>query len=402
MKRLLKWFALAIGVFLALAVVVLVVSLLVYPAEYVQRAALWMEADVYDYQRFPERGVQAAERPFLLTEAPDEAGVQQVFNTMLVGYELDSFLESTGTQAFLVLHGDRLLYEKYFNGSSRETIVTSFSVAKSFTSALIGIAIEEGYIRSVEDAITDYLPELAERDPRFAEIRIRNLLEMSSGIHYAEFFWLSGDDGKTYYYPDLRALAIKQTWIEGSPGEAFLYNNYHPLLLGMILERATGQHVADYLASRIWQPMGAQYDASWSLDSEDGFEKMESGINARAIDFAKFGLLFLNEGRSWLDEQIVPLDWVRVSTASATLHNDDYYPQAMADSGGSYAWMWWGMQVEPYEHAYFAAGNHGQFIFVCPADDLIIARFGEQYGTEHGAWISLFYEFCNQFNPLND
>ena len=157
------------------------------------------------------------------------------------------------------------------------------------------IAISEGYIHSVDDPITEYLPELAERDPAFKNVTIRNLLMMSADIKYDDFPFFNGDDVKTYYYPDLRELALEDTQIVGSPGEKFLYNNYHPLLLGMVIERATGTSVANYLQEKIWKPIGMQYPGSWSLD-ENGFEKMESGINARAVDFTKFGRLFLYNG----------------------------------------------------------------------------------------------------------
>ncbi len=167
-----------------------------------------------------------------------------------------------------MIQNDTILYEKYFNGASRDTIVTSFSCAKQWDSALIGAAIDDGYIQSVDDPITDYLPELAERDPAFSEITIYDLLRMSSGIEYDGLGGLDGDDSKTYYYPDLRKLALEETTVVDSPGSGFLYNNYHPLLLGIILERATGMSVTDYLEARIWQPIGMEFDGSWSLDSE--------------------------------------------------------------------------------------------------------------------------------------
>jgi len=123
---------------------------------------------------------------------------------------------------------------------------------------------------------------------------------------------VNGDDAKTYCYPDLRELALEETRITGTAGEHFHYNNYHPLLLGLVLERATGVAVADYLEAKIWQPIGAEYPGSWSLD-EHGFEKMESGINGRAIDFAKFGRLYLDDGDRD-GTQVVPAAWVAAST----------------------------------------------------------------------------------------
>ena len=132
----------------------------------------------------------------------------------------------------------------------------SFSVAKSFVSTLVGIAIDEGLIGSVEDPVTDYLPELAVRDPRFERITLRDLLTMSSGIRFWEtdLPWPWTDDTYTYYGVDLRDVGLNGTRIERPPGQEWHYNNYHPLLLGMVLERATGMSVSDYMATRLWQP----------------------------------------------------------------------------------------------------------------------------------------------------
>jgi len=184
-----------------------------------------------------------------------------------------------------VVKDDGLLYEHYFNGYDHGSTQTSFSVAKSFASALVGIAVDDGTI-ALDDPITDYLPKLKERDARFDKITIRHLISMSSGLRYEEQGTPWSDDTETYYAPDLRQLALSDSEIVGPPGELWHYNNFNPLLMGMILERATSQHVAEFMEARLWQPLGAEADASWSLDSvASGFEKMESGINARAIDF---------------------------------------------------------------------------------------------------------------------
>jgi CubicO group peptidase (beta-lactamase class C family) len=180
----------------------------------------------------------------------------------------DEFLRSSDTLAFLVVHDDWLVYERYLGGAGRQGRQTSFSVAKSFVSALVGIAIGEGSIDSVSDPVTDYVPGLLERDPRFDRITLRDLLTMSSGIRYEEHSlplpW--GDDVNTYYSTDLRDLALNATEIERPPGQEWHYNNYNPLLLGLVLERATGMSVSDYMATRLWQPLGAERDATWSLD----------------------------------------------------------------------------------------------------------------------------------------
>ena len=144
--------------------------------------------------------------PFEFLLKLDEERIRSQFELASDINDFDSFLEKNRTQAFIVIQDDTILYENYFNGASRDSIVTSFSTAKSFTSTLIGIAISEGHINSVDDPITDYLPELAERDPAFTNITIRDLLMMSSGIKYSE----PPDNATTYYYPDLRQLALER------------------------------------------------------------------------------------------------------------------------------------------------------------------------------------------------
>ena len=200
--------------------------------------------------------------------------------------------------------------------------MTSFSIAKSVTSALVGIAIDEGYIGGVDDPIVDYLPELRGRG--LDAITIRDLLLMSTGVKFVqdedlddlqELWPFASDVALSYSHPNLRRLALHLPPSEEPVGAAFNYNQYHPLLLGIILERTTHRRVAEYLQEKIWQPLGMEYPASWSLDSKtDGFEKMESGINARAIDFAKLGQLFLDNGR-WNGKQVISTQWVTASTA---------------------------------------------------------------------------------------
>lgn len=384
---------------LAIIGISLLYAYIAFPAEYVNRVLRWGDSDVYDYQKFPKRPLDASKSPFEFSLNLDEERIRTQFEAISGIDDFDLFLEKNRTQAFIVIQDDVILYEQYFNGASRDTIVTSFSTAKSFTSALVGIAISEEHIHSVNDPITDYLPELLDRDPAFARIAIRDLLMMSSGIRYKEFPFVNGDDAKTYYSPNLRQLALEDTSITGQPGETFHYNNYHPLLLGMILERATGTTVARYLQEKIWEPIGMQSPGSWSLD-ENGFEKMESGINARSIDFTKFGRLFLQNG-NWDGVQVVPAEWVAESTqADTSIDYANYYYDRFifADGQGYYKYMWWGIQRDEQNYDFMALGNHGQFIYIAPQKNLIILRFGETYGEITGAdnWVKMFYDFASQ------
>lgn len=364
-----------------------------YSPEYAYREVFTNLGTVYDYRVFPERKLTASPAPFRFAEdVSKETLVQEAFQSDPgIGNNLDTFLADTRTQAFLVIRNDTILYERYFLGNQRDSVVTSFSTAKSFDSALIGIAIQEGYIKSVDDPITDYIPELAERDSRFKDIQIRHLLMMASGLRYNTDRPISfSDDPLTYEFNDLRHLALTETQVVEQPGVTFLYNNYNPLLLGMILERATGRSVTTYLQEKIWTPLGMEYDGSWSLDSDKtGFEKMESGINARAIDFAKFGRLYLNGG-NWNGAQIVPAEWVAKSARdNGLIQNAPIY----------YGYMWWGEKCNPNSQDFLALGNLGQFIYVSPAKNLIIVRNGEEYGVkstgeEWVVWAELFCQFA--------
>ena len=351
----------------------------------IARAMWWREADVGDQYRFPARTIPAGD-----DASPLPAGVEIDPPAPPSGADddraFDEFLRGTGTLGFVVLDDDLLVYERYFGGADRQTRQTSFSVAKSFVSTLIGIAIDEGLIGSVTDQVTEYLPELSERDPRFERITLRDLLTMSSGIRYEEqslpLPW--GDDVDTYYGTDLRDLGLSATQIVRPPGQEWLYNNYNPLLLGLVLERATGTSVSDYMATKLWQPLGAESDATWNIDSEgSGFEKLESGLNATPVDYARFGELFLHGGE-WNGTRIVSQDWVREATA----------PDVTTDPAGHYQYFWWVDTVRP--DRFYALGNFGQYIYVAPDAGAVIVRNGRDWGVENDTWLSVFREVADQ------
>jgi CubicO group peptidase (beta-lactamase class C family) len=334
------------------------------------RAIIWVDADVDDYKRFPSRAIDASSNPYVYEEgAGYPTGLPDSLPLPGSHEDLDSFLRSTETTAFIVVQGDRLIYEQYFNGSDHNSTQTSFSVAKSFVSALVGIAIDDGVI-GLDDPITDYIPGLTERNGGFENTTIRHLISMSSGLRYEENGTPWSDDTETYYAPHLRELALTDTEIVGPPGELWHYNNFNPLLMGIILERATSQHVAEYMAEQLWQPLGAEADSSWSLDSEaSGFEKMESGINARAIDFAKLGSLYLHEGE-WNGRRILPAEWVRESTAVSDEH----------DPSSAYGYWWWTYRDDDLGDYFAGRGNKGQYIVVIPSRDLVVVRNGLDFG----------------------
>jgi CubicO group peptidase (beta-lactamase class C family) len=399
--KLMRVFGKLVVALLGAVMLAVAAALMIYPPEYVYRTLVWQGSDAFDWQKFPSHPLHAAPTAFLFDGKPDPR-VEELFQQISGARNWNSFLEANHTQAFIVIKDGAVVYENYFNNTQRDSMVTSFSVAKSFTSALIGIAIQEGYIQSVDDLITTYLPELAKRDPRFEQITIRDLLLMSSGLEYQEFrpFLFNSDDILTSYYPDQRKLSLENTHIIDPPGLHFQYNKYHPQLLGMILERTTGMPVTTYLQTRIWDKVGMEFDGSWSTDSKTSdFEKMETGVNARAIDFAKFGVLFLKGGR-WQGNQVIPETWVNESTRSLLPKNyADYYSKwfTTLPGQGYYKYMWWGMTRPGNSYDFTAYGNKGQFIYVSPNKNVVIVRNGIEYGIPTEEWLNLFYQFASQY-----
>jgi CubicO group peptidase (beta-lactamase class C family) len=356
-------------------------------ALFVARDMAWGESDVLDYQKFPSRPVHNGPQVFRFKSHPTPERFQTIKYTVdgeAKEAPFGDFLRSTNTTSFIVVKDGDVVYERYLNGYKRDSIVTSFSIAKSVTAALVGIAIDDGYIGSVNDPVVDYLPELRGRG--YDDVTIRDLLLMSTGIKFVQDEDLGGlqdlwpfasDVALAYSYPNLRRLVLHLPPSKEPVGAAFNYNPYHPILLGMILERTTQRSVAAYLQEKLWQPLGMEYPASWSLDSKsDGFEKMESGLNARAIDFAKLGQLFLDDGR-WNGKQVISKQWVTESTSPDPLDSRPFfsYPD-WRSAGGYYKYMWWGMRTAGGGYYYSASGHLGQRIVVFPEDRLVIVRFG--------------------------
>ena len=329
---------------------------------YLARYFLWNTVGIDDHKLFPARVIENSAPGWRFSAPGDGEDIRAALDQAAGAEGIQRFLARNGATAFLVIRGDRLLYEQYFQGCERASVCTSFSVAKSFTSALIGIALQEKLIAGLDDPLTKYLPELSAN--AWPAISIRHLLGMCSGLGYQDNGFLPwNDEPRVYYSLDLRRLAGQARSVE-APGSRFHYNNYNLFLLGMILERVTGGSVSAYLQEKIWKPLGMEYPASWSLDSQaGGMEKMESGLNARAVDFARFGRLYLRRG-DWEGRQIVPESWVAASTTIE--------PGA---AWSHYKYLWWVSRSG--NGRYTAVGNLGQFIFIAPDKDCAILRFGQ-------------------------
>jgi CubicO group peptidase (beta-lactamase class C family) len=354
-------------------------------------------SNIYTYKIFPQRAIAPGGSVSTLKQAslenfPSTITYEAYGSQYTTG--LNDLLVQTDTQAFIVVRDNQVIYERYLNGTSRDTLHTSFSMAKSITSALIGIAIDEGKIKSLNDPLIKYVPELKGRG--FDSLTLRDMLVMDSGVAFhpdlssGPFSNLLNDfvsdDSQQYFTDNLRHLILNVHRSDDPIGAAFHYNDYYPLLEGLILQRVTGETVAQYTQDKLWQPMGAEYPASWCLDSTaDGFEKMNSCFNARAIDFARIGLVFLNQGR-WNGRQIISQQWVLDSTTPDPSDrrpwdgDASYFQQA----GGYYKYHWWGLNNPNGTYDYMANGKDGQFIYISPSTNTVVVRLG--WGQQPQNW----------------
>lgn len=299
-----------------------------------------------------------------------------------------------GSVALLVARRGQLVHERYFNGYAADSVMTSFSMAKSVVSVLLGVAIDEGRIASVDEPVTRYLPELRTNDPRFDRITLRHLLSMRSGIAFDEGYRTPFTEAATFYLGrDLKA-EVARLRIEGEPDRAYAYKSGDTQLLAMALERAVGEPLARYAERKLWQPMGAQYDASWSLDSAAGGQaRAFCCLNARAVDYLRFGQMVLNEGH-WNGRRIVSAEWLRKSTAaqSGLPGSSDAASRNLERLGtpqtAFYAWQWRRRPVpgvtppQPGAMVY-AQGLHGQILLIDPASQTVVLRLGQRSGDRH-------------------
>jgi CubicO group peptidase (beta-lactamase class C family) len=397
MKKAIKTIVLAPLIILVLSVAVLAIK---FSPRYVYRLISQNVADVYDYQLYENRIIKGANSTFEFIQCPDSEFVEDLFQDRVANSGFKTFeewAEKSQTTALILIRRDSVLYERYFNGFTRDSYFHSQSMAKSFISFLIGAAIDDGFITGIDDAITKYIPELLYRDNRFEKITIRNLLDMRSGLAYNTSY-IPGtyihapwhDEAVGYYHPNVRKLLLKKVSIASEPGGTFQYCNYNTSYLGLIIERATNKTVSEYLEEKLWTKI-MEYDALFSIDSKkSGFEYMPSRLIARAIDYARFGRLFLKEG-NWNGEQIISKKWVLESTREKKAIPRNIYPEWFGDSCKHvyYSYQWWGHANCDSSFQFAASGNLGQNIYVIPEKEIIIVHCGNS--LEHYSDFDLWH-----------
>jgi CubicO group peptidase (beta-lactamase class C family) len=288
------------------------------------------------------------------------------------------FLKTTRAHAFLVVQDGRVVYERYIDGYHADSRFTSFSVAKSFVATLTGAALAQGKIKSLQEPVGHYLKP-GEIDPAYAGITLGQLLGMRGGIDVDERYGgsLTSPVVRMFVTTDLDKFIARRHGLRFAPGARFEYRSIDTLVLSRVLARATGMRLSDYAQRTLWEPLGMENDASWSVDSNaHGVEKAFCCINTTARDFAKLGLLYLNQGRAG-GQQVVSPAW----TAE---------PRLPVNGGDvlDYRDGWWIPPGNAADRDFSAIGVFGQYVYVNPATRTVIVKLSD-YGVEQDEVLTL-------------
>lgn len=320
----------------------------------------------------PSRRIAAATKPAPLRAASGHFDVRYELGGERFG--VADFVRRTGTTGLLVLKGNRIVFEGYYQGADPQDQYVSFSAGKSFVSTLLGLAIGDGKIASVNDPVIRYLPEV--KGSAYETARIRDVLQMASGTSYTEEYTDANSDIARYAeimsqnhggsYDFARSFKAVRP-----PGQQFYYASMDTEVIGALIARATGRSLSDYMSERLWKPIGAEAPARWILDQPGaaGREMAAGGLLVTLRDYGRFGLLFANGGRAG-GRQLLPAGWVEEATRPQASFVDFGHLEAGNPLG--YGYFWWCLPGP--HHRFTAQGIHGQFVLVDPVEKLVVVK----------------------------
>jgi CubicO group peptidase (beta-lactamase class C family) len=342
------------------------------------------------YKHFPYKIIKNSPKVFNFHNADRDYNLGKTiglnnkdFNAANVS--LDSFVKLHKTVAFLIIRNDTILYSYYKEKYNKGTYVSSFSAVKPMISTLIGIAIKEGKINAESDVITKYLSQY-QNMKGWDKITIDNLLNHTSGIKFSDKRYDPLSDNSQFYWGRKLRKDLLKLKLECEPNTKFRYSSANTLLLAQILEQVTQKSVSTYMEEKLWSKIGAEKPASWSVDhdGEDGIEKAFCCFQALPIDFAKFGKMYLDQGK--INEvEVVPKEWIEYSLSVKSEGNNrrNFHNN-------------WGLGPQKYG-SFYAVGLFGQYIYMHPEKKLIIVRFGNtdsRYRPNY--WQEIFISLMDQ------
>ncbi len=340
---------------------------------------------------FPTIGITASKDPHVFPEK--QFNLPEFYELDGKQYDLSQALEYFQSDGMVVLHNGHLVYENYWLGNSKDSKHISWSVAKSFLSALIGIALEDGLIDDLDDPITKYLKDFV--GTGYEDIPIKDILQMSSGVTFNEDYADYNSDINRFGRAIAQGTSMREFAKTLKNGKkSGTYNHYVSIdtqMLAMLLQEVTGMSVSENLQEKIWNKVGMEHDAYYMVD-DTGMEVALGGLNASVRDYAKFGLLYLNKGR-WNGEQVVPERWVESSYKADAAH---LLPgeNALSSNSWGYGYQCW-IPGSPNTD-YLAAGIYNQYIYIDPITNVVIAKtssnfkFNEERQYSKDAHVAIF------------
>ena len=311
-------------------------------------------ATIQDSKYFENRLIDTG----LAVSWPEVSG----YNKKPLSSALRSRLEKNNSIAFAVIQHDSIRSETYWGIGSKSSRTNSFSMAKTVVGMLIGVAIQEGFIESIDQKISDFIPEFNRPGEHFNdEVSLKHLITMSSGLDWHEDYYNPfGVTAEAYFTKNLNELMLRLNFSH-KPGVKWNYQSGSTQLMALVLERATGKSLSEYLSLKLWKPLNATAQADWMVDKADGVEKAYCCLNSNALDFARFGQLYLDKG-NWNGQQIIDSSFVAASLS----------PDLVAH----YGYSWWLYETQHKYPVYAMRGINGQYVIVIPALDLVAVRLG--------------------------
>ena len=357
LKNFFKWFAIVL--------VSIIVLMYIFDVDYLLRAVRTVyfnghsTAFLEDYKYFPNREIKnGVVQPWTLAKD---------YNTIGATETLEKTHKELETVAFMIVQNDSIFHESYYDGYGKDSKSNSFSMAKSVITMAMGKAIMEGKIKSLDQKVVDFFPEL--KGEYAQEVTIGDLSSMASGLSWDERYYSPFSIVTRAYFDNDLKKVILGLEINEKPGQSFKYLSGATELLAMCIEKATREYIADYVSKHFWQPMGAENEALWQLDhANDGIEKAYCCIASNARDFSRFGKLYLNNG-NWNGQQLLDAAFVKRCVTPR-------FPESP-----EYGYGWWMHNIDG-KQLFYMRGHLGQFVIVIPEDQLIITRLGHIKGLQ--------------------
>lgn len=355
LKKLLKWVAILFGL--------LIITLYVTDTDYLLKAVrtIYMKghttAYLEDYKHFDNKPLDIG--------TPQPWPNHKDYNSIKETETLKNINTQNGTIAYVIIKNDSIWFENYYDGFDEDSKSNSFSMAKSYVSALLGKAIMDGYIKNLDQPVCDFIPEFCEGEA--AKMTVGDLSSMASGTNWDESYYSPFSITTRAYFDDDLTKVMTGLKVVREPGTSYKYASGDTQMLAIAIERASGKKLYDYLTESFWEPLGSENQALWQVDSEDhDLVKAYCCIASNAKDFARMGKLYKDHGK-WNGKQLLDSAFIAKSITPRFAESPEY------------GYGWW-LKTVGDKHFFMMRGHLGQYVIVEPNDNVIIVRLGHSKG----------------------